>query len=479
MAALERAWSLASSKRPGDVGAWLDVNERFQWLGWTPRAAQAARAVLDVEPEHPRALALLGATERVEGHRFAAARLAERALSAATTEPPYLALVERARALSTGDAAAVFFAVQTLQRAMELAPDRPEAPNLMGRLTAEASQFAAALPYLEHAARHEPAPDGGRHVTLRLYRDFANLLGGRPAHGRADDFSGTEVPLQRRPSLPAITGRLANGRGDSSVGWLVIDSGAAMPTLGPSAAPLLLRTQGSTVPALTATGSRRLQPAVLPVLEIGSLRLTDVPVLLDEGQREPIGPGVIGALGVSMLREFHVILDVQRRRFRLLPPLGPLRLPPVSVPEGMALVTGGTPFELTEGLMLVPARFDRGATRSFVFDTGADSLFVDPQVLVADLGVDLDDPALPRSITVGLGGHELISIVVPLSGPFHFGGIPFRGIVAMADEFAASRARSMRLDFSGTLGMLVEARFGLDFVTRRIVFDVVSPRLDR
>jgi len=482
IAALETAWKQAREQRPGDVGAWLDVAERFLWLAYVERADRAALAVLSVRAEHPRALALLSATRYALGRFDEGAGLARRALALAkecapVSSPPCLALVGNARAIAaTGPPG---LAVIELQRAMVLHPERPEAPWVLGLLLREANDFAAAAPLLERAAIQTPDPDGEAPSAASFSRTYAELLQGRPPHGRAADFSRIAVPVERRPVLPAVVGRLGNGQGRFVEGWLIVDSGAAITFVGPEAADVVRR---SGIHLLHATGEQMLaqpsslEPAVLPVLQIGTLSLTDVPVVLDADQPAPIGPGVIGTLGVSLLRDFHVVLDLQRGRFELLPPEGPLRLSPVAPSPGEALREGELSFELLHNLLFVRGHFEGSPERRFVFDTGAGSLFVDPAVLVADLGLNLADPLLPRKTVVGLGGREMTNVVVPVEVPFYLGDQSICGLSAWADPTAAVRARLIQMDFAGTFGLVVVARWGLDFQSRRIVFDIVAPQ---
>ncbi|GEM_PF-3144168 len=478
MSALEQLWREASGARPNDVGAWLDVNERFLWLGWSPRAERAASVVLAVDAEHPRALALLAAAHTERGRRQRAAQLAEHALDSALRRSdavPVLALVERARSLAGGDATSFLQAVETLREAMRVDPKRPEAPFFLGQLMLDANHFAGALPLLERASQHEPDPDGGKHATERLARTFAGLLEGRRPHARPADFAGLDVALERQPSLPAVEVLLGDGQGATVSGWFIVDSGASMTVLGPEAAHLLRRSATAQASVSTAAGNHAIEPCLLPLLQIGSLRLTDVPALLDDGQPRPIGPGIVGTLGVSLLRDFQLVLDLQRGRLQLLPPDGPLRLPPLAIPQNAVVRTGATPFELVHNLLLVQAQIGDGPERRFVFDTGADGLFVDPAVLSADTALDLGDPRLRRTITVGLGGREVANLLVPLPVPLHFGGIPFRGIVAITDALAASRAAAARLDHVGSFGLLVSARYGIDFVSQRVLFEITIP----
>ncbi len=258
---------------------------------------------------------------------------------------------------------------------------------------------------------------------------------------------------------------------------MVIDTGASHTRIrGPAAAAARVGREPSHG-IQTAAGTAAVLPAVIDSLEIGGLQVSDVPAIFEANELEPFFPGMVGALGVSLLRQFRATIDLQGRVFRLDPTEGAAPPRPVA-PPGWEVFDAEIPFELVANLPIVPAKFGGGRERAFLFDTGADGLFVGPSVLEEEFGVRLGDPRLRPVKVFATGGVPVLNYEFALPSPFVFVGRHFRGIVAACDPGVEDRNRAARLDLAGTLGPVVAARYSLDFARQRLSFALATPRIE-
>jgi hypothetical protein len=198
-------------------------------------------------------------------------------------------------------------------------------------------------------------------------------------------------------------------------------------------------------------------------LRLGELTIADIPVLIFTGEVAPLGPGVLGSLGISLLREFDVQIDYGRKRVRLDPP----GTAPHRSAGGLRLEL---PFENMGGALIVEGRLGSGPALPLLFDTGASGLFLDPGVVRVQFGLSPDD--LPSRTVVGAAGHELSNPVFELPAPLHLGGQAMPVTEAFIDPLMPARAAGMRIDIRGTLAPPVVGRYVLDF--RRQVLTIVG-----
>lgn len=453
IAALERLWQQASVADPADVGAYLDCHRRLLWLGWWTRASDAVKALWEVVPDYPPALALLAATHLEKGLRQNARTLARRALTA----DPALVLAMVCDAEASAAEGASGNARSILERALQVEPDAPEVLHLLGRVLADRNEFAAAIPYLRRARDHLPEPAGGKGAYIGSIEAFAQLLAGRRPHRLPAGFRGAAVPAERQP-LWRVAVR-ATGRGGGRDGFMVVDSGASMTVVGPELTALLQVGTFRSAPNHGAAGSFSTTPALLEGLALGEVTIADVPVMLDHGRKEALGPGIIGSLGVSLLREFLVTLDLRhgKEQLRLDPP-------GTQVPPGRVDV----PFELINNQPMVRARLGAARERQFLFDTGADALFLGAAVAREDLGKGPGDPGTKLRPTVAVGGQEIQGVEVPVTVPLVLGGQALPVHRAVTDPHLEHRNAAARTEAAGTIGVFLRGRYTLDFARQRL-----------
>jgi hypothetical protein len=454
VAALETAWQQAAAADPADVGGYLDLHRRLLWLGWWNRAEEAAKVMLAAVPDHPPALALLSGARFEQGRRAEGASLARRA--AAADPDLVLGIVGQARAwaaVGEFDRARSF-----LERAAGAEPDAPEAAFLLGCLLCDRNELEEAAAWLLRARPHELDRGGSRAGYVATAVAWRDLLGGRRPQRVAPGFDGVALPVERR-GLWVVAARL-EGRGTRVDGFLVLDSGASHTVVGPEALGVLRMAEQAASSMMSVAGVSASVPALVERLALGGFTIEDVPVLVDRGRQQPLGPGVIGSIGVSLLRDFKVTLDVREEVLRL-------------DPRGSAPTEGriDVPFELVNNLPLVRARLGGGPEREYMFDTGADALFLSPEVARQDLGFVPGDPRARPARSVAIGGQEVAGVSVPVAVPLVVGGEALPISRATVDPSVPLRNAAGRLEMAGTLGVFLRARFTLDFARQRLVVE--------
>jgi tetratricopeptide (TPR) repeat protein len=142
------------------------------------------RAVLDKDPENPRALAGMGYIRMQQGNFMGAISFLEQAKQDNANDPGLENALDTARfwftmgegqtALNAGDLAT---AERQYRTALALRPDSPEALNGLGGTLQRAQQPAAAIPYFEHVVHANPdSAEGWRGLFLAQYEEGAASL---------------------------------------------------------------------------------------------------------------------------------------------------------------------------------------------------------------------------------------------------------------------------------------------------------------
>jgi hypothetical protein len=163
---------------------------------------------------------------------------------------------------------------------------------------------------------------GDAHAAADAYRLTLLLDPGSPlAHlaraGLADlsrpagNGRGAEVPLEPARGVWVVSVVLD----DAHTARFLLDTGSSVTLVAPPLAEALrLRRDGAAgaVELQTVGGRSRGSGAVLRSLRLGSLELTDVPVVVHDP-----GPGIDGILGNTVLGRYRLTLDAHRRLLRL------------------------------------------------------------------------------------------------------------------------------------------------------------------
>ena len=217
---------------------------------------------------------------------------------------------------------------------------------------------------------------------------------------------------------------------------LLLDSGANMITLDPRAAAKSNCGAGAIDLDLVAAGTQAaagVKQTKAATVEIGALRLHDLPVLIAEGG---VGEGIQGVLPLAIFSGFLIQLDVPGKTLDLLPY-------PAVPPQG----TGNLRALASNNLLFIKGTVNEGRDGYFLLDTGASYSAVS-QAVARQLKLS---EALAERVPLQAGATELNAPLVGSDVRLRFGAreLGFGRVVAL-DLSVASRYHN--LDIAGLLG---------------------------
>ncbi len=256
--------------------------------------------------------------------------------------------------------------------------NEPEYQLLMARLASRLENFAAAADALKMFLRLTPKADTERRQRIEGVIRFYNYLGTthiNVVQGHPDAV----IPLDIRGRRPHVMVKI-NGKGPFD---FVLDTGASVCVLSLKAAEQLgLKpvASGGFARAVGGSGTFPIVYGLVKSLEVGSVKLTTVPVYLRDLQtgRNAGSDMADGFLGLSALGDFLVTVDYKDHQLGLryaprkeIAPADASDLPTPD-PSGSSV-----PFRLTEsGLISVETQLEDGAMLNFIFDSGASTTVV-------------------------------------------------------------------------------------------------------
>jgi predicted aspartyl protease len=217
---------------------------------------------------------------------------------------------------------------------------------------------------------------------------------------------------------------------------LLLDSGANMITLDPSAAAKSNCGAGAIELDLVGAGTQAAAGAKqtrAASVEIGALRLRDLPVLIADGG---MGEGIQGVLPLSIFSGYLIRLDVPGKTLDL--------LPYTAVPEEG---TGNLQALSSNNLLFIKGTVNEGRDGYFLLDTGASYNAVS-QAVARQLRLS---EALAERVPLQAGTTELSAPLVGTDVRLRFGARELGvGRVVAIDLSVASRYHN--LDIAGLLG---------------------------
>jgi tetratricopeptide (TPR) repeat protein len=295
---------LAVRARKGSVRAALRIAE-------FDRAHGDARALAAERGSDPEAQALRGDAEWAMGLFDEAQAAYERAAAL----DPGAARARFGIARSLASRSQLRRALEETRLALAAAPDDPEAHALAGSIHERLLQFEEGAAAYAAYADLLPAAEAAAIATARTRAEFLRSFAGRPPLDMTpgDAAAVHTIPFKLVRNKVVIQGRL-NG---AHVEW-VLDTGAERTGISFDLAyRARIRTVTSTLTAGVGRASlRRVQLGRADRLEIGTLRMTNVPVSI----RDPAGDGAPRWQGESLSPlplGLSVVVDYQRRHVTL------------------------------------------------------------------------------------------------------------------------------------------------------------------
>jgi predicted aspartyl protease/Flp pilus assembly protein TadD len=327
------------------------------------QSVEQSAKVLEATPTSARANALVGAVLMRVGVLPEAAAAFGHALENDANEP--LALAGLAELdLYAGNLAE---SLRRVRLAVARAPHEPDFLYLLAQSAARQERFAEAADAYERFLQIAPAVDGDRRARIRGLVTLYRRLSGRALY-TVGGARSVDVPLKLTDTRLPYVDVVVNGKGPFK---FVIDSGAGFVVVSDDLAKRLkLRpiAGGGTSRGVSGDGRFPIVYGILDRMTLGDMSVENVPTYIrkvQDGEKARID----GYIGLSVLSNFLVAVDYERRALEL----RPADTPVAPAAEGDLAV----PYRITNGGMLsVRADIGKEVPLNFIVDTGATSTVV-------------------------------------------------------------------------------------------------------
>lgn len=445
------AYARAIEAVPGHVDATVEMAWVEYKLGRFRSAALYSTQVLECDPNHPRAAAVLGLALLRSGFLGRAYGVLVETLR----HDPDTALAIAGLAELRMYANDFVGGLRLARRAVILAPREPDFAYLHGQAAARQEEFEEAALAFERFLEIAPKLDRERREKIQgliaLYHRLDNIRLYNVKGPRTADISFT---LTDR-TIPVLKVRV-NGRPPMN---FVLDTGSGFTVISEeTAAKLRVRrlASGGVTQGVGGGGKFPIVYGLINEIDLGPLKIQNVPTYIRKFHYPPDAK-VDGFIGLSLLSRFRIALDYQARRLELRPPNSPL--PPLA-PTDLEI-----PYRVTSGGMLsIPAGIGGGANEhNLIVDTGASSTVLADVVLESlQEGVALSTRA-EASVVGAAGVTDRVPIVVlEKLSVFSLEQRYVRALVLNLDTLNESAGFRQ----SGILGgnFLRHYRIGIDFV---------------
>jgi len=393
------AFTKASIASPEQFEARLGCSWAYLKSRRFVEASKIAWDVLDVNPDNPRALALLGTALMRVGLLGQALSAFRKSLERDSGEA--LAIAGLAEiTLYSGDFGA---SLTYIRRAVALSPNEPDFLFLLGHVAARQEQFREAANAYDSFLANAPKLDKERRAKIRGLIDLYKALNGLNLYALKGP-NNVNIPFSfSERQLPTIEVKV-NGQGPFR---FVVDTGSGFVVISEeTAAKLRVKpiARGGNSQGVGGGGSFPIVYSLLRSFEFGETKVLNVPAYVRTFHHAP-SSRIDGFVGLSVLSRFNAAIDYSKQRFELYPRNSLIADPG---PNDFAV-----PYRVTTGGMLsIPADIGSGTELNFIVDTGASS-----SVLSSDLigKLNLSDKVDPRARVqvTGAGGiTDDVSVIV-------------------------------------------------------------------
>lgn len=293
----------ALAKDPRDVSARLGLSFALLKQRNLQDSFDHAARVIATDPLNARAHALLGATVLASGDF----RLSVEEFRTA------LRLKENEAMAVAGLAMVDFYenrldaCINGLRRAISLDSKEPDYVFSLGQAAARNERFKEAADAYERFLMIAPRADEDRRARIQGLIDFLRYLGKQGSLYVTGGASRTVVNFQTRDSRPLVEVRI---NGSKEPLRFVLDTGSGMSVISDETAKRLgLRpvARGGQARAVGGGGRFEIVYGYLPSIEIGAVRVENVPVYIRRFYHDD-NP-VDGFIGLSVISKFLAIVD--------------------------------------------------------------------------------------------------------------------------------------------------------------------------
>jgi predicted aspartyl protease/Flp pilus assembly protein TadD len=384
--------------RPGDhevlVGrSWVSLKR-----GDFKRAATLASSVLECEPRHAKASALLGLAFLRSGMVRPAFAVLTDALEVDSGEPLAIGGMAEIRMFANDMAGALRLA----RRAVSIAPRDPDALFLLGQTAARQESFEEAAIAYDMFLEVAPRLDAERRDKIRGLIDLYHRLGDVRLYLVRGERSADISFLLSDKMVPMVEVAVNGRRGMR----FMIDTGSGFTVISDEAAAKLKVRKlaaGGMTQGVGGGGKFPIVYGLINEINFGDIKIQNVPTYIRKfhyDSRERID----GFIGLSLLSRFLAAIDYQARRLELRPPQSPSNpLGPSDFEIPYSVTTGGM-------LSVTTDVSDAAGQLNFIVDTGASSTVVSREAFDALL----NKPELDTRVSVSVVGAAGITHDVPV-----------------------------------------------------------------
>ena len=363
------------AKDAGDAQARLGLSYTLLKRRNLQEAAEQAAYVIGRDEYSARAHALLGAALLASGEFQLALRELSRSLS-----------LDENEALAVSGLAQIDFyegrvesSLRGLRRAVFLESQEPDFIFNLAQVAARAEHFAEAANAYEKFLSIAPHADADRRANIRGMIDFMRYLGKQSKLYVESSAPRVVVPFELMENLPVIQVRL---NGSKEPLRFILDSGSSMCVISEATAKkvgLEEIARGGTARAVGGGGRFQIVYGFLSSIEIGDVRVENVPVFMrpffNGGGTQPID----GYIGLSVIKKYVATVDY-----------GALTLTLIRQRDNSSAAK--TPDSLEVPIRTTSSGFLSGEVRlrgfnqpfNFIVDTGASISVVDKSVAASD-----------------------------------------------------------------------------------------------
>lgn len=307
----ESLWRDALSANPQNKNFRLGLSYALFKLRRLSESYNEAERVKQIEPENPRAWALMGAALLNAGNLNSARQILDFSLLINPNESLALAY----SGLLDFYEGKTRLAIERLRRAIRFNPREPDFFFALGNVAARFQRYNEAADAFEHFLKIAFLNDDERRRKILGLVDFMRYLGTQKSLYNIDGKKETTLNCEIISNRPVINLRINNS---PKIYRFVLDTGSGMTVVSDETAESLgikPIAKGGMARALGGTGKYQIVYGFLSSMKMGDVRVSNVPVYIRKFYSS--GEKVDGYLGLSAIEKFLVTIDYRDKLLTL------------------------------------------------------------------------------------------------------------------------------------------------------------------
>ena len=201
-----------------------------------------------------------------------------------------------------------------LRRASFLSPEEPDFIFAVGQIAARTERYKEAADAYERFLRIAPRTDSDRRDRIKGLIEFLRYLNVQGSLYQVGGDDKTSVPFRAPDSRPMLDVRINGNKQPLS---FVLDTGSGMSVISEETAKRLgvrIVARGGSARGVGGAGRFEIVYGFLDSLDIGGVRVNNVPVYV---RKFYTNPSVEGYIGLSVISKFAAVTDYKTNTFTL------------------------------------------------------------------------------------------------------------------------------------------------------------------